>query len=286
MMDGLQAIYDHVSSKRVPLWATCQGFQALCVLASEDPKVVVPTYGTLGTAVALHFTDQAMQSRLLKEAPETVFVELGQRNSTLNFHSYGVLTESFHQVKGFQVLATDTDAQGQVFASLMEHQQLPIFASQFHPELFYFLDAGASMAEPAVHRAIEANSYFMRFFVQEAAKSARASSREYSLRSIDDYPTSFPPLGIFGSGAEVLFLGKTLKGFVFNHTSPMAALELESAVMALKKRGDGLLGPVDGPWLARGTVAAAALLTAFIFSRLLRRPALKGDASSPLLTPA
>eukprot|EP00438_Fugacium_kawagutii_P035328 Skav206918 [mRNA] locus=scaffold808:683885:689536:+ [translate_table: standard] len=33
---------------------------------------VVPTYGTLGTAVSLHFTDEAFQSRLLKDAPETV----------------------------------------------------------------------------------------------------------------------------------------------------------------------------------------------------------------------
>lgn len=33
---------------------------------------VVPTYGTLGTAVSLHFTNEAYQSRLLKDAPETV----------------------------------------------------------------------------------------------------------------------------------------------------------------------------------------------------------------------
>ena len=33
---------------------------------------VVPTYGTLGTAVSLHFTADAFSSRLLKDAPETV----------------------------------------------------------------------------------------------------------------------------------------------------------------------------------------------------------------------
>eukprot|EP00913_Durusdinium_trenchii_P012598 g11831.t1 len=129
----------------------------------------------------------AFTSRLLSEAPETVFLELGRRhwaeppvrgapeaspswvarfgrcrgNSTLNFHSYGVLTESFQRVKGFQVLATDVDAHGQVFASLMEHQTLPIFAAQFHPEMYYFLDPQSAHAEPAVHHAIEANSYFM-----------------------------------------------------------------------------------------------------------------------------
>lgn len=32
---------------------------------------MVPTYGTLGTAVSLHFTDEAFTSRLLSEAPET-----------------------------------------------------------------------------------------------------------------------------------------------------------------------------------------------------------------------
>ena len=31
----------------------------------------------------------------------------------MNFHSYGVLTESFPHVQGFQVLATDVDAHGQ-----------------------------------------------------------------------------------------------------------------------------------------------------------------------------
>eukprot|EP00435_Cladocopium_sp_Y103_P014948 s1134_g3.t1 len=165
-MDALQAIYQHVSKTSLPLWATCQGFQALCVLASQDPSVVVPTYGTLGTAVSLHFTPNAYESRLLKDAPETVFMELGRRNSTLNFHSYGVLTESFQHVQGFQVLATDVDSHGQVFASLMEHQRLPIFAAQFHPELYYFLDPHSGAAEPAVHRAIEANSYFMQYFVK------------------------------------------------------------------------------------------------------------------------
>ncbi|CAL1157751.1 unnamed protein product, partial [Cladocopium goreaui] len=218
MMDALQAIYQHVSKTSLPLWATCQGFQALCVLASQDPSVVVPTYGTLGTAVSLHFTNEAYQSRLLKDAPETVFMELGRRNSTLNFHSFGVLTESFQHVQGFQVLATDVDSHGQVFASLMEHQHLPIFAAQFHPELYYFLDPHSGAAEPAVHRAIEANSYFMQYFVKEAMKS-NVTGKGEALRPMDDYPLSYPPLGIFGSAAEVLFLGKTLKGYVFNHTT-------------------------------------------------------------------
>jgi len=281
MMDSLQAIYQYVSKTKLPLWATCQGFQALCVLASEDPSVVVPTYGTLGTAVALQFTQEAHQSRLLKDAPETVFLELGRRNSTLNFHSYGVLTDSFHLVKGFQVLATDVDAHGQTFASLMEHQDLPIFAAQFHPELYYFLDPQkAATAEPAIHRAIEANSYFMHYFVKEAMKSQNASHE--AVRPIDDYPMSYPPLGIFGSAAEELFLGKTLRGYVFNHTRPVSAEELEAKVVALQRQGSGLLGPVDGPWLARFTVAAVALLTAAIVSRVLRRPLPKG-VSEPLL---
>lgn len=281
MMDALQAIYQHVSKTSLPLWATCQGFQALCVLASQDPSVVVPTYGTLGTAVSLHFTNEAYQSRLLKDAPETVFMELGRRNSTLNFHSFGVLTESFQHVQGFQVLATDVDSHGQVFASLMEHQHLPIFAAQFHPELYYFLDPHSGAAEPAVHRAIEANSYFMQYFVKEAMKS-NVTGKGEALRPMDDYPLSYPPLGIFGSAAEVLFLGKTLKGYVFNHTTPLTASELEAAVVALQRQGSGLLGPVDGPWLARFTVAAVALLTAGILSKLLRRPLPKG-VSEPLL---
>ena len=62
----------------------------------------------------------------------------------------------------------------------------------------------------------------------------------------------------------------------------MTAQELDDHVLALQDSGSGILGPVDGPWLARLAVATAALLTAGLLSRLLRRPGPKG-ASEPLL---
>lgn len=293
MMDTLKVIYEHIKAKAtVPLWATCQGFQALCVLAANDPKVVVPTYGTLGTAVSLHFTTSANSSRLLRDAPPEVFLELGRRNSTLNFHSYGVLAQSFHQAKvpNFQLLATDTDTRGQVFASLMEHNELPMFASQFHPELYYFLDPDSAAQNPAVRHAVEANRYFMHFFVKEAAKNAAAVHADSAtpLR-IGEYPMSFPPLGIFGSSGGELFPGKILRGHVWNYSRPMTAEELSLLAASLRRsRGSGLLGPlgpIEGPWVARAAVVTAALLTAGMLSAWLRRSKVEGEGCASARSP-
>eukprot|EP00913_Durusdinium_trenchii_P012597 g11830.t1 len=111
------------------------------------------------------------------------------------------------------------------------------------------------------------------------AKKNQKTGANASLRLIEEYPESFPPLGIFGASAEEEFFGKTLRGYVFNHTRPMTADEVDLEVAALRQRR-GVLGPVDGRWLERteldSLVAAVALLAAGLLSRLLRRTGTKG----------
>ena len=57
--------------------------------------------------------------------------------------------------------------------------------------------------------------------------------------------------------AEVMFLGKTLQGYVFNDTVPLTAPELEARVSVLQRNsGNGLLGAtgwkVGAKWVETG----------------------------------
>merc|ERR1711874_638644 len=97
MMLRIQAIYRRAISANTttqsgsfPLWATCQGFHALCVLAAGNPDVVVRTHGTEFTSLPLNLTQEARASRLLGNAPPQVLQELTSNKSTLNVHSFGV----------------------------------------------------------------------------------------------------------------------------------------------------------------------------------------------------
>ena len=71
--------------------------------------------------------------------PPEVVDSLAADAFTLNYHSCGVTpaavaaSATFQQ--GYRVLSTNVDRQGTEFVSSIEAKEMPIFATQFHPEL-------------------------------------------------------------------------------------------------------------------------------------------------------
>jgi len=201
----------------LPIWGTCQGFQLLSVLAAANPKVVVRTYGTEGLIVPVNFTAAARSSRLFAGASAEVLEAYTRERSTVNLHKWGVLQKEYGSgglVDGMRVLSTNVDSQGQIFASSMEHETLPIYATQFHPEILPSRFGGSKTSE-----ALAAAAYPMRFFVgSEAARSGRsfADAAEERRHLIQRFPlTNLSPFGGNFSFTAYIFEGPQSRSDAF-----------------------------------------------------------------------
>mmetsp|Transcript_33375 Transcript_33375/g.92154 ORF Transcript_33375/g.92154 Transcript_33375/m.92154 type:complete len:446 (-) Transcript_33375:231-1568(-) len=245
MMDHIREIFEKAihhdpisATGKFPLWATCQGFQAVCVLAAGDPSVIVPTYGTEFAELPLHLTATARDSGLLRDAPEAILQELTGQQATLNFHSFGVLAEAFAagsrpHVQGFNLIATDRDMRGQTFAAMMEHERLPIFGTQFHPEMYHWLDNGHTRLQQKVNAA---NMYLMRRFVEHANATKRTMTPWTYQHTVKWYPRVELPISVLGVGFERRFPKRVLHGYVFDAGEPMGPFELEAKLSKLAQR--------------------------------------------------
>eukprot|EP00928_Gymnodinium_smaydae_P007355 TRINITY_DN12653_c0_g3_i1.p1 TRINITY_DN12653_c0_g3~~TRINITY_DN12653_c0_g3_i1.p1 ORF type:complete len:484 (-),score=93.48 TRINITY_DN12653_c0_g3_i1:561-1889(-) len=241
MMQHIQTIFKRATSFEpesatgdFPLWATCQGFQAVCVLAANDPGVVVRTFGTEFVKLPLNLTEAAATSNLLGSAPAAILDELTGLQATLNFHNFGVLASSFRSgsqphVHGFRLLATDQDQHGQTFAAMMEHERLPIYGTQFHPEMYHWLDKGSTSLGQEINRA---NEYLMRQFV-DRARDAMFKQRPLRVaKLVKWYNRLQVPISVLGDGFIRRFPGRALDGYIFESTRPMGRTELNVRLAA------------------------------------------------------
>ncbi|CEL96035.1 unnamed protein product [Vitrella brassicaformis CCMP3155] len=177
-MRTAQLIYDEAvqMNARRPnsfvIWGTCQGFEVLAVLEggwqiltrTDAESLVLPLPLTHGTE---------RYSRLFGEAPEEVVMALRDQNSTTNFHEWGVSPTDFIQTglaHSFRALAVNTDRIGRPFISAMEARQphLPIYATQFHPEVLPWNVDHTQAPNNQTKRALRWLSDFIR---DEAARS-------------------------------------------------------------------------------------------------------------------
>jgi len=146
-------VYDYAVERYVShsdpfvLWGTCQGFQCSCTAVAQDISVVENGFvGVEWTMLPLEMSEEVVMDeeakvRLLGPhlTPLHVATAVRQSPSTLNVHRWGVSPTVFATnaklSAAFHVLATNVDAKGRRFVSLIEHKGgVPIFAAQFHPE--------------------------------------------------------------------------------------------------------------------------------------------------------
>ena len=173
-----------------PIWGTCQGHEQLAQFATgaPEPSVLRRTIGTEGMIVPLNVTRAgAATSRLLGSAPASVRATLQQAPVTVHLHSFSALASRIERTNSsthafFKVVATNRDARGVEFVSLMEGRHYPFYGSQFHPEKNAFewnqsweanntaADVGAT---GGVHSAdgVAAAAFLARFFVDSARLS-------------------------------------------------------------------------------------------------------------------
>jgi gamma-glutamyl hydrolase len=214
-----------------PLWGTCLGFELLTYLSAGGDEHRAHCSST-NQALPLVFKLDYKESRLFKNAPQTIVKILESEAVTANFHQFCVtekvqITEHFHvffmvsqhanQITNFQnltdynldkewrVMSVNNDWNGLEFISTIEHRFYPFYGVQFHPEknLFEWV-RNKNISHTA--NAVSSAQYFADFFVSEARKSSNAFK---DTKTQDEYVIyNFAPsfTGAKGSAFEQCYL--------------------------------------------------------------------------------
>jgi len=188
---------------KLPVWGTCLGFEQLMVYSSTlDPgagtRGVLSNFDSEALFIPLNLTQASGTSKLFSSAPPSVVETLSTKPVTANLHSSGVSPRSLDDDAklraAWSVVATNVDRVGKEFVSLAEGRHLPLYASQFHPEKNAF-EFDQTWDSPAVAEhlhasdAIQASSWFARFFVDQVRQNSRrfASKAAFFNASIYNY---------------------------------------------------------------------------------------------------
>ena len=187
----------HENNETWPLWGTCLGFEFINVLvAYPDTSVLTGGWDSENYTIPLEFTAAASKSRMFGSAPPNVLSIFSTQPVTMNNHHSAVDVKTFLSNRAlstnFTMLSTNRDRKGNQFVSAMEGQTLPIYATQFHPEKPVFEWRPDEVINHSSDSVL-ANSYFPRFFVDQARKNGRRfpSWAEESAALIYNYPTDF-----------------------------------------------------------------------------------------------
>ncbi|XP_064093335.1 gamma-glutamyl hydrolase-like [Macrobrachium nipponense] len=197
-----QKLYEHVIRANMegiymPLWGTCLGFEMITYLAADFQRWLTRCDAS-NKADRLTLQEGYMDSRIFEQMPDYVIDYVRLLNTTVNFHRWCMTPEDFTASglsKDFKALATSYDFDNLEYVALFEHNHLPIFGSQFHPEknpYEWASDEGHS-AIPHDPFSVGVAHYFSNFFVNQARynKQAFATKEEEQEALIYNYDTIF-----------------------------------------------------------------------------------------------
>lgn len=172
----------------MPLWGTCLGFQTISDI-SAGGEDILDNFDSEDMSLGLNPTSDAENSRLLGSAPPDILDLLLSSNFTTNWHMYGVTPATFSTSvapSGMIALSTNQDRAGKSFVSTLEHEELPIYAVQWHPEAnSYDRDHISVDHSPDAVRVMQ---YIANFFVTEARDKGLGPGDVNVSKVIDDYP--------------------------------------------------------------------------------------------------
>eukprot|EP01006_Ploeotia_vitrea_P064696 TRINITY_DN88634_c0_g1_i1.p1 TRINITY_DN88634_c0_g1~~TRINITY_DN88634_c0_g1_i1.p1 ORF type:complete len:347 (-),score=46.19 TRINITY_DN88634_c0_g1_i1:78-1094(-) len=190
------------TSKPVPLWGTCLGFETIAVEASNNQHILT-RFNSENLTQALYVNAKCLgqndgNCRMISSTttPPNVLSYLRDNsiNVTFNNHQYGVSVDNFDKylANDYTLLATSYDRDGKQFVAAMEAKNAPIYAVQFHPEKALF-EWNTREVIQHTEKAIIANGYLNRFLIDQSRKNDHHFSSIHELvdQIIYNYPVTY-----------------------------------------------------------------------------------------------
>ena len=125
---------------KLPIWATCQGFQLMGVLMSNNYTLLRFGFDDINVLHGIKITEEAKSSKMFNLFSEKDFEILQYGNSTIYNHRLGFYPEEFYKEERlndlFKVTSISEDKNGLKFINSYEgkNDSIKFFATQFHPE--------------------------------------------------------------------------------------------------------------------------------------------------------
>ncbi|XP_043199245.1 gamma-glutamyl hydrolase-like [Amphibalanus amphitrite] len=155
-----------------PMWGTCLGHEELAYLAGGHG--VLELCDAQNQLVAVQSDSTLLESRMFANAtPEQVALFTDEPNVVM-FHSKCVRPGAFARLAPeYRSVATAVDRHGLEYVAILEHRDLPIYGTQFHPEKAAFEWSTLERVDQISHApsAVSASQYLGEFLVSEARRS-------------------------------------------------------------------------------------------------------------------
>ncbi|XP_064104108.1 gamma-glutamyl hydrolase-like [Macrobrachium nipponense] len=156
----------------LPIWGTCLGQEMILYLAANQTDWMTSCLAE-NKADSLTLQPDHEESLLFREMPKRIKHFLQFENTTVNFHEFCSTPENFTAsglIGDFRMLATSFDYSDLEYVAMVEHRKMPIFASQFHPEMtpFQWPADGRHNNIPHSSEAVQVSHFFADFFVSQA----------------------------------------------------------------------------------------------------------------------
>ncbi|XP_066952437.1 gamma-glutamyl hydrolase-like isoform X2 [Macrobrachium rosenbergii] len=197
-----EKLYEHVIKANMegtylPLWGTCLGFEIITYLGADYQNWLQRCHAR-NKVDQLTLQPGFMESRIFQQMPGYVIDYVSLLKTTVNFHDWCITPANFTASglsKGFKVLATSYDHDDLEYVALFEHNHLPIFGSQFHPEKnpYEWASDEAHSAIPHDPFSVGVAHYFSNFFVNQARynKQGFATDEEEQAALLYNYGVTF-----------------------------------------------------------------------------------------------
>ena len=131
-------IIEHSIEYKIPIWGTCQGFELMGIILSDNFTLLKNEFNDVNILHNLQINKNTKRSSMFKLFCPNDYDILEYTNSTIYNHVWGFYPDEFMRDKKLDEITVVTsiaqDKEGNKFINSFEGKNKEFFAVQFHPE--------------------------------------------------------------------------------------------------------------------------------------------------------